>query len=113
MPVRPTDLTFRLNRLAELVPTSDKRRRVLENIDVIAQEAIDAQATYVNKKGDAVTADAPQWAVALKAQQLAAQLLGLDAQTGTEKPADGQPGQESAQIRAIREQADRPVRVVK
>lgn len=50
---------------------------MLENVDVVAQEALDAQATYVTKRGDTVTVEAPQWAVVLNAQKLAAQLLGL------------------------------------
>lgn len=77
--MRPTDLAQRLNRLADLAGTDQKLRRVLENVDLIAQGAIDTEQTYVNKKGDAVTAEAPQWHVALAAQKLAGQLLGLGA----------------------------------
>ena len=78
--MRPTDVRTRLNRLAELVSTTDKRRRVLENIDAIAQDAMDAEQTYVNKRGDAVTVEAPQYSVALKAQEVAARVLGLNAE---------------------------------
>lgn len=83
--MRPSDLGNRLNRLAELAGKNQDLRRVLENVDLIAQAALDAEATYVNKKGDAVTVEAPQWAVALKAQQIAASLLGLDATDGAGK----------------------------
>ena len=77
--MRPTDVTLRLNRLADLCPSSDgNRRRVLENIDLIAQLALDAEQTYVNKRGEPVTFEAPQWSVVLNAQKLAANLLGLD-----------------------------------
>ena len=92
VPMRPTDLRTRLNRLAELVSTSDKRRRVLENIDAIAQDAMDAEQTYVNKHGDAVTVEAPQYSVALKAQEVAARVLGLHAEDGEkDKPATDSP----------------------
>jgi len=89
--MRPTDLRQRLNRLAELAKGKGDLQRVLENVDVIAQEALDATTTYVNKKGEAVTFESPNWPTVLQAQKLAAQLLGLlDAKPGadgtTEKP---------------------------
>ncbi len=76
--MRPTDVALRLNRLAEQAGVNVKLRRVLENVDLVAQAAIDAEMTYVTKKGDVVTVAAPQWSVALNAQKLAAQLLGLE-----------------------------------
>jgi len=56
---------------------------VLENIDLIAQLALDAEQTYVNKRGETVTFESPQWSVVLNATKLAATLLGLDAEPGT------------------------------
>ncbi len=99
MPMRPTDVRFRLNRLSELAKGRGELQRVLENVDLIAQEALDATTTYVNKKGEAVTFESPQLGVALKAQEVAAKLLGrgVDASPET-KPA----GQESAVVAAIR-----------
>ena len=88
--MRPTDVTFRLNRLAELCPSSDpNRRRVLENIDLVAQLALDAEQTYVNKRGETVTFESPQWAVVLNAQKLAAQLLGLGADPNAKPEPNG------------------------
>lgn len=99
--MRPTDVRFRLNRLAELAKGgSNELKRVLENVDLIAQEALDATTTYVNKKGEAITFESPQWNVALQAQKLAAQLLGLDA-----KSSDAEPAKEAgpvARIMAVR-----------
>ncbi len=86
--MRPTDVAERLNRLAELAGENRELRRLLENLDLIAQAAVDNESTYVNKKGDAVTAPAPQWAVVLNAQKLAAQLLGLTEPEVDEKGKD-------------------------
>lgn len=92
--MRPTDLRERLNRLADLVSEKDpERKRVLENVDLIAQGALEAEMTYVNKKGDAVTVEAPQWAIALKAQQVAAGILGIS-EADAKKAATGTPGTE-------------------
>ncbi len=99
--MRPTDLRQRLNRLAELAAGKGDLQRVLENVDVIAQEALDATTTYVNKKGDAVTYESPNWNAVLGAQKLAAQLLGLLEQSDKKKP-DENAGKESAVVRAIR-----------
>ncbi len=98
--MRPTDLATRLNRLADQAGSNQKLRRVRENIDAIAQAAVDHEATYVNKKGDAVTAPAPQWHIALSAQKSAAQLLGLEPNAA---PTEG----ESVIDRMQREIADR------
>jgi len=100
--MRPTDLKQRLNRLAELAKGKGDLQRVLENVDVIAQEALDATTTYVNKKGQAVTYESPNWATVLQAQKLAAQLLGLLDQSDKKKPEGVDKGKESDVIQAIR-----------
>lgn len=67
-----------LEQLADLVPESDtKRRRVLSNLDKIAQGAIDAVRSYTNKHGDELSVPQPDWNVAVKAMESAKVLLGL------------------------------------
>ncbi len=100
--MRPTDLRQRLNRLSELAKGKPELQRVVENLDLIAQEALDATTTYVNKKGDAVTYESPNWATVLQAQKLAAQLLGLLDQGDKKKPEGEDKGKESAVVQAIR-----------
>src|SRR3990167_11501911 len=101
--MRPTDLKHRLNRLAELAGSNAPLRRVLENVDLLAQEAIDAEMTYVTKRGDAMTVPAPQWHVALAAQKLSAQLLGLDAAPDAKRPEPGAGERDGPIVAAIRD----------
>lgn len=69
-----------LETLADLVPETDRRRRkVLSNLDKIAQGAIDAVRTYTNKHGEEFTIPQPDWNVAVKAMESAKMLLGLSA----------------------------------
>jgi hypothetical protein len=89
--MRPTDVRQRLNRLSELAKGKPELQRVVENLDLVAQEALDATTTYVNKKGEAMTYESPNWNAVLGAQRLAAQLLGLDAQPGAETKQESQP----------------------
>jgi hypothetical protein len=87
-----------LRKVAELVTESDKRRRILENIDRIAQGALDHVRSYTNKKGDEVTVEQPDWNVAIKCMESATQLLGLDA---TETTGTQQAGQQGAVARIL------------
>lgn len=64
-----------LNRIALLVPESDERRLILENLDAIAQAACDLHIRYVNKHGDEIVAYRPELQTALKAQVAAAAML--------------------------------------
>lgn len=80
-----------LHPLADLVPATDRRRKALENIDRIAQGAIDTTRTYMNKNGDEMTIEAPDWSNALKAQIAGAALLGLTCEVGQDKPATDRP----------------------
>ena len=77
-----------LEPLAELVPESDvKRRKVMTNLDRIAQGALDAVRSYTNKHGEECSIPQPDWNVAVKAMESAKVLLGLDADPST-KPSD-------------------------
>ena len=67
-----------LHRLALLVSEKDPRRKYLENLDMLAQGAVDATRTYMNKHGDESVVETPDWNAALKAQVAAAAVL-LDA----------------------------------
>ena len=80
-----------LHRLADLVSATDRRRKALENIDRIAQGAIDTTRTYMNKNGDEMTIEAPDWSNALKAQMAGAALLGLTGDVEVEKVATDSP----------------------
>ena len=64
-----------LHRIAELVPETDERRKILENLDAIAQAACDLTTTYTNSNGDDVTIRKPELQTALKAQVAAAAML--------------------------------------
>lgn len=80
-----------LEPLAELVPESDtKRRKVLTNLDRIAQGALDAVRNYTNKHGEDCTYAQPDWNVAVKAMESAKVLLGLVSEPVSDtKQADG------------------------
>ena len=80
-----------LHRLADLVPANDRRRKALENIDKIAQGAVDTTRTYMNKNGDELTVEVPDWTNALKAQMAGAALLGLTGDVEVEKVATDSP----------------------
>lgn len=79
-----------LHPLADLVSPTDRRRKALENIDRIAQGAVDTTRTYMNKNGDEITIEVPDWSNALKAQIAGAALLGLTCEVET-KPATDSP----------------------
>ena len=82
-----------LEPLAELVPESDmKRRKVLANLDKIAQGALDAIRTYTNKHGEDCVVPQPDWNVAVKAMESAKVLLGLDANPDAAKQPGAQDG---------------------
>ena len=99
-----------LRKLADLVPESDdRRRRVLENLDKLAQGAIDAERTYTNKYGEDHTVPQPDWNVAVKAMESACRLLGLEAARAPESAAAGQDG---PIVAAIRDEAGRALRAV-
>lgn len=79
-----------LEPLAELVPESDKkRRRVLTNLDRIAQGALDAVRTYTNKHGEECSIPQPDWNVAVKAMESAKVLLGLTDPEASKQPDAG------------------------
>lgn len=80
-----------LHKLADLVKPTDARRKALENIDMIAQGAVDATRTYMNKNGDENTVETPDWGNALKAQIAGLEVLGLTAESGDAKPATESP----------------------
>lgn len=93
---RPASERVVLEPLAELIPESDKaRRKVMTNLDRIAQGALDAVRNYTNKHGEECSIPQPDWNVAVKAMESAKVLLGLDAEPGasgrdggTESPVD-------------------------
>ena len=64
-----------LNRIALLVPETDERRLLLEDLDTIAQAAVDLTQTYINKHGDEVTVAKPELQTALKARIAQAAML--------------------------------------
>lgn len=67
-----------LEKLAPLVPEEDKKRRkLLSNLDKLAQAALDAERTYTNKHGEASTIPQPDFNAAIKAMESARSLLGL------------------------------------
>lgn len=77
-----------LEKLVELVPESDtKRRRLLGNYDKLAQAALDTLRTYVNKHGESSSYPQPDFTAAIKAMERAQSLLGLG-----ELVEDKQPG---------------------
>jgi len=71
----PPDQRIVLRRIAELVPETDERRPILENLDTIAQAACDLCAVYTNKDGDQIVQWKPELQTALKAQVAAAAML--------------------------------------
>jgi hypothetical protein len=73
--VDPPNADGRLEPLATLVSESDPRRRVLANIDRIAQSALNTVRSYTNKRGDEVVVALPDWNAALRAMVAAAALL--------------------------------------
>ncbi len=98
MPFEPGDRIV-LEKLFDLVPESDKKRRkLLMNLDKLAQAALDAERTYSNKHGEISSIPQPDFNAAIKAMESARSLLGLEG-APAEKPQDGK---ESAVVRAIR-----------
>lgn len=94
-----------LEPLAELVAESDKRRRkILTNLDRIAQGALDASRSYTNKHGEESVIPQPDWNVAVKAMESAKVILGLGLQDSP--PA----GTETAVERMTRELSERASR---
>ncbi len=89
-----------LEKLADLVPEEDKKRRkLLINLDKLAQAAMDAERSFTNKHGEVSSYAQPDFNAAIKAMESARGLLGLGGTDSTEtKPA----GQESAVVAAIR-----------
>jgi hypothetical protein len=71
-----------LAKLADLVEVDDPRRRVLENLDAIAQMAIDAQSNFMGK-----SYPAPELQTAIKA--LEGERLRLLGAPALEKRAKG------------------------
>jgi hypothetical protein len=69
---------IQLRRLAALQPRSpESLEAVLENIDALCGAALDQRRRYVSKHGEAIEYAAPDFSVALKAQELGAKLLVL------------------------------------
>lgn len=96
-----------LEKLFDLVPETDtKRRKLLTNLDKLAQAALDAERTYSNKHGEISSIPQPDFNAAIKAMESARSLLGLDGVVEPEKEG----GKESAIVAAIRAE---PLRVAK
>lgn len=55
---------------------------------MIAQGAVDTTRSYMNKNGDELTVETPDWGNALKAQTAGATLLGLAEATEQPQPSE-------------------------
>lgn len=78
MPFEPSDRIV-LEKLFDLVPERDKKRRkLLTNLDKLAQAALDAERTYSNKHGEISSIPQPDFNAAIKAMESAKALLGLE-----------------------------------
>ncbi len=87
-----------LEKLADLVPESDrKRRKLLINLDKLAQAAMDAERSFTNKHGEVSSYAQPDFNAAIKAMESAKALLGLET-----APVETEKGKESAVVQAIR-----------
>lgn len=75
---------IQLNLLAEMVPESDRRRKILENLDRIAAGALGARRSYTNKRGQEMSIPQPDFNVAVKAMESAKVLLGLVSEPAAE-----------------------------
>ncbi len=97
MPFEPSDRIV-LEKLFDLVPESDKKRRkLLTNLDKLAQAALDAERSYTNKHGEISSIPQPDFNAAIKAMESAKALLGLET-----APVENEKGKESAVVQAIR-----------
>ncbi len=85
-----------LAKLADLVERDDPRRRVLENLDAIAQMAIDAEGSFMGK-----SYPAPELQTAIKAQIAMAAILSPE----FEKSKARQPVNQNSIVEAIRRTA--------
>jgi len=64
-----------LSQIADLEP-AERTQRLLENVEDIKQRAFARKNTYINKQGEPIEMDRPDFRAALGAIRLAAELTG-------------------------------------